>query len=276
MRCLRTTHGHADFFVLVSDNLYVSQRNKAEFVEFSKAVPFLRSDQCDEDETTANVILIPDFFIQDDEYSRELIAIENASNAVAFEQRLNVIKWRGSLHGPDYPNLENCRDFPRYELLMTSLKHPAILDARLITYNNVSGNTSADTLRRQLQDIFGNPAEELPAEAFVRYKYLVSVDGVASAWKRVPTILASRSVLLLQHRWNQYFYPGLTPWVHYVPLKDDISDLVERYEWLLTHQLDAKRIADNGKEFAKEILQPTALERYFAEIINQCGELYTD
>lgn len=273
---LHRTIANADFFVLISDNLYVEQEKEAEFVEFLKRVPLLRCDQRNQDEVSSHTILIPDFFLQRHLYSDKLTAIQKADEATAFDERFELIKWRGALHGPHaQPNLENLRDFPRYTLLKMSLLHPDIVDARLTTYDNICGSESADRLKQQLQEIFGNPAEYQPIESFVRYKYLISIDGVCSSWERVPYILASGSVLLLQHRWNQFFYPGLKPWEHYVPLKDDVSDLVERYKWLIVHPFEAKAIAENAQHFAREILHPATLGRFLAEIVNQCGELYS-
>ena len=264
----------AEFFVLVSDSLYVSEQNKAEFREFLKNIPFLRCDQRADDEISSHAILIPDFNLQDAKYAEELTKVEKASDAMAFEQRLEVIKWRGSLSGPDYPNLDNCRDFPRYALLMLSLKHSDIVDARLTNYEDIALYDSTEALRRHLHDTFGELAEALPAEAFVRYKYLISLDGAVAAWKRVPIILASGSVLLLQHQWKQFFYPGLKPWQHYVPLKDDVSDLLQKYEWLRDHPSEAKAIAQTGQSFAKEILNPMFLETFFLDIVKSCSELF--
>src|SRR5436305_727381 len=41
---LHRMRGPAEFFVLLSDSVYVSEQNKAEFREFLKSVPFLRCD----------------------------------------------------------------------------------------------------------------------------------------------------------------------------------------------------------------------------------------
>jgi hypothetical protein len=273
-RLLDRIRGCADFFVLLSDNIYVSHDRRTEFLEFLKNVPLLRCDQRDDEAISSHSILIPDFSIQEARYADELSAIDNAAGAIAFEQRFGVIKWRGSLSGPGYPNLENYREFPRYTLLVMSRMYPEILDARLTTYGSVSGIGSADALRQRLKDMFGSPEKIIPFEDFVRYKYLISVDGAVAAWKRVPTILASGSALLLQHQWKQFFYPGLKPWVHYIPLKDDISDLIERYAWLLDHSAAVKIIAGNGQRFARQILHPKALEAYFLEVVTKCGELY--
>jgi hypothetical protein len=271
-RALHRVHGRPDFFVLLSDTVYVSKRSQAEYIDFLKRVPFLRCDWRDDDEISSHAIMIPDYLMLKSKYAEELSAINEACDANPFERRLEVIKWRGRLSGPDYPNLENIQEFPRYSLLMMSLKHPEFIDARLWTYDHVSSCESGVALRRQLQDMFGDPAEFLPPESFAPFKYLISIDGVTSRWGCVPTILASGSVLLLQHQWKQFFYPGLEAWVHYVPLKRDISDLVEQYKWLIDHPVQAKTIAENGQLFAKEILNPEALETFLVDVINKCSD----
>jgi len=57
-------------------------------------------------------------------------------------------------------------------------------------------------------------------------------------------------------------------------VKCDLSDLIERYEWLIAHPSEAKRIAENGLRFAREILHPKALETYFLAVLDKCSELY--
>jgi hypothetical protein len=218
-------------------------------------------------------ILIPDFHLQAATYAEELKTVKEAARITPFEERRDIIMWRGGLNGPEYTTLENYRRFPRFTLAMMSAKYPDIIDARL-TYYNWGDDDSAVKVREQLEKEYGCPAEWLPAASFVSYKYLISIDGAAAAWKRVATILASGSVLLLQSRWNQFFYPGLEPWLHCVPVKDDLSDLIQRYEWLIAHPSQAKKIAENGQRFADEILQPNALEVYFLAVLDKCSELY--
>lgn len=48
----------------------------------------------------------------------------------------------------------------------------------------------------------------------------------------------------------------LKPWVHYVPVKTDLSDLREMYEWAESHPNLAKEIADNGTHFARMMGTP--------------------
>jgi hypothetical protein len=272
-RALPATRGPAEFFVLISDTLHISESRELEFIDYLKHIPLLRCDQSTTDRTSMRSILIPDFFMQDDWYGAELKEIAEAVSAHPFDQRHEVIMWRGSLSGPDYPTLENFRRFPRFQLHTMSLEHPDKIDARLCNYD-FRETEAARALSSYLEGEYGSPAETLPAAGFVPYKYLISLDGVGAAWKRTATILASGSVLLLHHRWTEFFYPGMKPWVHYVPLEFDFSDLIDRYDWLVAHPAQARQIAENGWRFAKDVLNPRALETYFAQVLTMCCELY--
>jgi hypothetical protein len=84
-------------------------------------------------------------------------------------------------------------------------------------------------LRRRLDGLLGGTVPELRPDEFVANRYVLAVDGVTAPWKTVPMMLATGSVLLMQHGWRQYFHPGLAAWEHYVPLRDDLSDIVQRY-----------------------------------------------
>ena len=71
-------------------------------------------------------------------------------------------------------------------------------------------------------------------EEQLQYKYLIAVDGWAAPWERVPAVLASNSLLLKQESpFVEWFYDLMIPGVHYVPVKYDLSDLVDKIKLLL-------------------------------------------
>ncbi|CAK0899702.1 unnamed protein product [Prorocentrum cordatum] len=79
-----------------------------------------------------------------------------------------------------------------------------------------------------------------------RYRYLVNVAAVVSAW-RLTELLASGSVLLLQEDSSrELIYEWLTPWEHFVPVSSGLSDLVAKVQWLESHQAEARAIAERG------------------------------
>lgn len=95
-------------------------------------------------------------------------------------------------------------------------------------------------------------SESVPISDHIQYKYLISVDGNTAAWQRVPWILQSGSVLLLVDTdIEEWFYHDLQPWVHYVPIKADFSDLELKVRWLRENDEEAKKIVNRASVFAR-------------------------
>ena len=62
---------------------------------------------------------------------------------------------------------------------------------------------------------------------------------------------------------------GLEPWVHFIPIQHDASDLSEKYEWCLSHQDECKNIIQSGKKHAKRHLSDdfsSAIRNRFVQI----------
>ena len=61
------------------------------------------------------------------------------------------------------------------------------------------------------------------------------MDGTVAAY-RFPYLLAGDSLVLKQDSpFYEHFYSKLEPWKHYVPLKRDLSDVVEKVQWARDH-----------------------------------------
>ena len=70
-------------------------------------------------------------------------------------------------------------------------------------------------------------ANPISIEQHLKYKYLISLDGNTAAWQRVPWIMLSGSVLLLvETQVEEWFYQDIEAYVHYVPVKGDMSDVL--------------------------------------------------
>merc|ERR1712129_89761 len=76
-----------------------------------------------------------------------------------------------------------------------------------------------------------------------KHKYLLNVDGVVSSW-RLSSLLQTGSVLLLQESptWEASFLL-LSPWVHFVPIASDLSNLIEMVEYLEANPRVAEEMA---------------------------------
>jgi hypothetical protein len=52
--------------------------------------------------------------------------------------------------------------------------------------------------------------------------------------------------------WKKWY--DLIEWVHYVPIKNDFSDLNEKIEWCLQHEEECKEIVKNARIFVSGTL----------------------
>jgi hypothetical protein len=53
-----------------------------------------------------------------------------------------------------------------------------------------------------------------------------------------------------EYGFDQWYYPRIRPWVHYVPVRADFSDLEEQVRRVLTDDDLARTIGEAGRDFA--------------------------
>ena len=83
----------------------------------------------------------------------------------------------------------------------------------------------------------------------INYKYILDIDGNSCTWDATAWKLNSGSVIFkTESRWRQWFYDDYLPWVHYVPINDDFSNLQEMYCWCEQNQDKCEEIVKNAKE----------------------------
>lgn len=59
----------------------------------------------------------------------------------------------------------------------------------------------------------------------------MNVDGTVAAY-RYPYLMLGNSLVLKQDSpYYEHFYQALKPWKHYVPVKRNLSDLLEKIKW---------------------------------------------
>jgi hypothetical protein len=105
----------------------------------------------------------------------------------------------------------------------------------------------------------------------VNYKYILDVDGNASTWDATAWKLNSGSVIMkTDGPWKQWFYDEYLPWVHYIPIKDDFSDLQEKYNWCETHQLECEEMVRKCKCLFQKIYRVSNMIEYIKTVLNLC------
>lgn len=88
----------------------------------------------------------------------------------------------------------------------------------------------------------------------IGYKYILDIDGNASTWDATAWKLNSGSVIFKSEScWTQWFYNEYQPWVHYVPVAEDFSDIQERYNWAEQHQDECVAMVNHCKALFQKV-----------------------
>ena len=67
------------------------------------------------------------------------------------------------------------------------------------------------------------------AEQVQGFPYLLDVQGKGYSSRLKLLLHTGRVIFIAKRPWQEYFADGLKPMVHYVPVKEDLSDLVDMY-----------------------------------------------
>lgn len=228
-------------------------------------------------------LLFPDaFFIKDNNHGswKKLAAkIEKANLNAPWEAKINKIFWRGVTTGDFYPfTVKNFDKLPRLTVSVLSKLYPDLIDSEFSYYSpQIRYEHYGPNLKEFCEILFTKSPKSVNEEVHLKYKYLLSLDGNAATGTRVPWIMLSNSVLVKQESEKiQWYYSALKPYIHYVPLKHDLSDIFEQIDWMKNHDLELQKISQNAQSFAKNNLLSEHIDAHITLLLNEYSSLYKD
>jgi hypothetical protein len=184
------------------------------------------------------VILIPDYHSLSNDWLRDINTLLEQNKKHPWGKKISKVIWRGYPHKPQ-----------RFLLCDLSLKNPALIDA------GFSGEFSHDFDNKHYLKNYVSMVDQL------NYKYLPVMDGFMCTYNGYQWRLMSNS-LALKHESDeiQWFYIALKPYIHYLPIKNDLCDLLEKINWAINNDEKCKKIAENATDF---ILNNLTLENVY-------------
>ena len=106
----------------------------------------------------------------------------------------------------------------------------------------------------QIED--GAKGNFVPMVEQAKYKYLIDTRGNSFS-VRLQTLLRLGRVLFIVYRPSrEWYFNRMIPMVHYVPVEEDMSDLIEKYIFMENHPELYEKIVRNMAEFVEENLNP--------------------
>lgn len=203
-------------------------------------------------------MVIPDpAFVGARGYVKELGVIDDIEGCLSWQLKKPTVFWRGAGSGSGMQGADwiNC---PRIQLALASkrIDNPQILNAFISTVIDYGDCPATREIPRL--DIV---REHVPFVDFLTYRYLIDVDGEHCAWKSLFLKLSSKSLVLkMQSELRQWYHERILPWIHYVPLRRDLSDLEDIIKWLHAHDEQCRYIALAGNEIMKTIDYDSAFQ----------------
>ena len=98
------------------------------------------------------------------------------------------------------------------------------------------------------------------------YKYIIHIDGHVSAFRLSYQLSLNSVILLVKSKWNVWFSSMLVPYVHYIPVKEDLSDLIEQIKWCRNNDAKCENIIYNAKCFYNKYLSKDSIFDYFQKL----------
>ena len=95
----------------------------------------------------------------------------------------------------------------------------------------------------------------MSVEQQLKYKYLICLEGNDVATSLKWSLMSNSVVIMSKPIIEGWLMEGLLqPYVHFVPLKDDFSDLNEILEWCRNNDDICKQISENATEWMMQFL----------------------
>jgi hypothetical protein len=176
-------------------------------------------------------------------------------NDVPFSSKKSVVLWRGNATGYGFGNNIPYRTVSRETLVKTYTHSPfPFLDIGLSLPKQFLKN-SKNSKKQNLKTLqhYSKPNVSLGDQ--LQYKYILSVEGNDVA-TNLKWVMASNSLVMapIPQIESWFLESRMVPYVHFLPINDDFSDLMEKYHWAESHPSDCEQMVLNAKTYVKSFL----------------------
>ncbi|MES2504157.1 MAG: glycosyl transferase family 90 [Myxococcota bacterium] len=185
---------------------------------------------------------------------------------VSWESKVEQLVWRGSQTGGVF-DATNWKEFGRSKLVLKCNEIPALCNAGFSSYSQVT----EEGMLAMAGEI--GLKERISEPEMMKWKYVASYDG--NGWAdRFVRLLASGSVVFKQDSpFYEFFYSSLVPYKHYLPVKQDSSDLAEQILWARQNDSKVRIIVKNANEFVGSQMRQPMVEQYVYRLLQTYGDL---
>ena len=199
-------------------------------------------------------------------YSKtELVGLE-----YKWENKKNIAFFRGGSTGCGITTETN----KRLRLAEIANENPDLFDAGITDWNARMKKTATGYLNKidPSSFSFGLIGKKDNVEKS-KCKYIINVEGHSAAYRLNFELGLGSVILMIDCRYKLWFEGLLKPNIHFIPIKADLSDLVEKVKWCNANDAKCRKIADNAKKFYTKYLEKEGCYDYLQMTFNNMSKL---
>lgn len=158
---------------------------------------------------------------------------------------------------------------PRLGVVAWSYDHPDLLDAKIGTLESRLRKHPywKDRGTNGMSKLYPGESFIPPEDYYTKYQVAVVLGGFGAAFRTSIHLSTATAIALQEYRFKEWFTPMLKPFEHYIPLREDLSDLDETMRWVAENPTKVRQIARNGHEFYQRYLSFERNEAHIAELV---------
>ncbi len=103
-----------------------------------------------------------------------------------------------------------------------------------------------------------------------KFKYVIDLPGHTYSTKSYWMLFLKRPMFYVEPNQKFDWEKKLKPWKHYIPVKRDFSDLVERYDWAQSNPEKVHELTANLFDFGMNRMSPENVHENFIQLVRKC------
>jgi len=172
-----------------------------------------------------------------------------SKNDCDWKKKKTDVIWRGATTSATFRNTFVCNYFEKYNVGFSSVK--------------------------QFPELIKYKLPKLSLKEQLKYKFIISLEGYDVA-SNLKWILTSNSIPIMpKPTWVSWIMEDkLEPYVHYLPLNEDLSNLDELIDWATKNDDLCKLIAENGKKYMAQFFDKKSEKDVMEKLLTKYSDAF--
>jgi len=185
------------------------------------------------------------------------------NDTIRWEDKKDALFWRGSATGPIKDEEEVPGKTNRRKLVELAQ-----------SYNRSDIDVGFSSLLQFEEEYLHLKKSSTPETKIFEFKYVLNIEG--NDWSSsFPRVLYSWSCPFHPYPFSaeNVFFRDLKPWVHFVPLYLNGSDLLEKLQYCRANENICKQIGENGRDMMQRFMNETVFHEINRRVLKRLSHI---